>query len=138
MSPDDTICTDQGKRPDQRKTNSPSGIQGKTSENKEKGKDKIRRICASHPRKRRRKEVKKMTSRTENDVRNFNEAIDKCRRPVWLATADGTYYNMKSAPEHDAAMAMWINDTNDEMEIFTCSYEDEAVMTRFWNQMHAA
>lgn len=79
-----------------------------------------------------------MTSRTENDVRIFNEAIDKCRRPVWLATADGTYYNMKSAPEHDAAMAKWINDTNDEMEIFTCSYEDEAVMTRFWNQMHAA
>ena len=31
-----------------------------------------------------------------------------------------------------------IKDTNDEMEIFTCSYEDEAVMTRFWNQMHAA
>jgi len=113
-------------------------FKAKHPEKKKKGKDKIRRICASHPRKRRRKEVKKMTSRTENDVRNFNEAINKCRRPVWLATADGTYYNMKSAPEHDAAMAKWIKDTNDEMEIFTCSYEDEAVMTRFWNQMHAA
>jgi len=79
-----------------------------------------------------------MTTRTENDVRTFNEAIDKCRRPVWLASSDGTYYNMKSASEHDAAMAKWIKDTNDEMEIFTCSYEDEAVMTRFWNQMHAA
>ena len=53
-------------------------------------------------------------------------------------TSEGTYYNMKSAEEHDAAMALWIKDTNDEMEIFACSYEDEAVMTRFWNQMHAA
>ena len=54
------------------------------------------------------------------------------------AAGDGTYYNMKSAEEHDAAMALWIKDTNDEMEIFASSYEDEAVMTRFWNQMHAA
>ena len=45
---------------------------------------------------------------------------------------------MKSAEEHDAAMALWIKDTNDEMEIFACFYEDEAVMTRLWNQMHAA
>ena len=45
---------------------------------------------------------------------------------------------MKSAEEHDAAMALWIKDTNDEMEIFSCFYEDEAVMTRLWNQMHAA
>ena len=84
------------------------------------------------------KKEKTMTARTENDVRIFNEAIDKCRRPVWLASSDGTYYNMKSSSEHDAAMTKWIKDTNGEMEIFTCSYEDEAVMTRFWNQMHAA
>jgi hypothetical protein len=84
------------------------------------------------------KEEKTMTTRTENDVRTFNEAIDKCTRPVWLVSSEGTYYNMKSAEEHDAAMALWIKDSNDEMEIFACSYEDEAVMTRFWNQMHAA
>ena len=42
------------------------------------------------------------------------------------------------SPENIAAMALWIKDTNDEMEIFSCSCEDEAVMTRFWNQMHAA
>ena len=79
-----------------------------------------------------------MMTRTMNDVRTFNEAIAKCARPVWLVSSEGKYYNMKSAEEHDAAMAKWINDANDEMEIYTCSYEDEAVMTRFWNQMHAA
>ena len=45
---------------------------------------------------------------------------------------------MKSAEEHDAAMALWIKDINDETEIFASSYEDETVMTHFWNQMHAA
>ena len=79
-----------------------------------------------------------MRTRTENDVRNFNEAINKCTRPVWLVSSDGTYYNMKSAKEHDAAMAEWINDTNEEMEIFTNSREDEAVMMGFWKELHAA
>ena len=84
------------------------------------------------------KEEKTMKNRTENDVRNFNEAIDKCTRPVWLVSSDGTYYNMKSAEEHNVAMAKWINDVNDEMEIFTSTYEDEVVMIDFWRQFHAA
>ena len=84
------------------------------------------------------KEEKTMKNRTENDVREFNEAIAKCVRPVWLVSSEGKTYNMKSAEEHDEAMARWIKDTNDEMEIFTCTYEDEAVMMNFWRQQHAA
>lgn len=79
-----------------------------------------------------------MMTRTMNEVRTFNEAIAKCTRPVWLVTSEGKYYNMKSAAEHDAAIAKWINDTNDEMEIYTSSCEDEAVMMGFWKQLHAA
>lgn len=79
-----------------------------------------------------------MKNRTENDVREFNEAIAKCVRPVWLVSPEGKTYNMKSAEEHDEAMARWIKDTNDEMEIFTCGYEDETVMMNFWRQQHAA
>ena len=79
-----------------------------------------------------------MRTRTENDVRIFNEAIDKCTRPVWLVSSDGTTYNMKSAADHDTAMAKWVSDTNDEMELFASTYEDEAVMMGFWQMMHAA
>lgn len=79
-----------------------------------------------------------MRTRTEQDVRLFNDAIDKCTRPVWLASPDGMYYNMKSVREHYAAMAKWITDTNDEMEIFTCSFEDEAVIMNFLLQLRAA
>ncbi|MDO5133888.1 MAG: hypothetical protein Q4D81_13060 [Eubacteriales bacterium] len=79
-----------------------------------------------------------MKYKTENEVREFDTAINECRRPVWLVSADGTYFNMKSAEEHDAAMAKWINDVNDEMEIFASSREDEAILMGFWQHLHAA
>ena len=46
-----------------------------------------------------------MTTRTENEVRIFNEAINKCRMPVFLISSDGTEYNMKSADQNKAGMA---------------------------------
>ena len=72
-----------------------------------------------------------MTTRTQNDVRNFNEAINKCRMPVFLVSSDGTQYNMKSADQNAAGMARWIRDFSHEMEIFTCDLEDEMIMMRF-------
>ena len=56
-----------------------------------------------------------MTTRTQNEVRNFNEAISRCRMPVFLVSSDGTQYNMKSA----------------DQEIFTCDLEDEMIMMSF-------
>ena len=72
-----------------------------------------------------------MRTRTENDVRKFNEALDRCRRPVFLVSADGAQYNMKSANDYYTGMGRWINDSRGEMEIFTCGCEDEAVMMNF-------
>ena len=40
-----------------------------------------------------------MKTRTEKDVREFNEAIDKCSRPVWLVTPEGEQLNLKSTSE---------------------------------------
>ena len=72
-----------------------------------------------------------MTTRTQNEVRNFNEAINKCRMPVFLVSSDGTKYNMKSADQNAEGMARWIRDFSHEMEIFTCDLEDEMIMMRF-------
>ena len=72
-----------------------------------------------------------MTTRTENEVRNFNEAINKCRMPVFLVSSYGTEYNMESADQNKAGMDRWIKDRNNEMEIFTCDLEDEMIMMRF-------
>ena len=72
-----------------------------------------------------------MTNRTENEVRNFNEAINKCRMPVFLVSSDGTEYNMKSAAQNKAGMARWIKDRSNEMEIYTCDLEDEMIMMNY-------
>ena len=72
-----------------------------------------------------------MTTRTEREVRNFNEAINKCRMPVFLVSSDGTEYNMKSADQNKAGMARWIKDRNNDMEIYTCDLEDEMIMMRY-------
>ena len=82
-------------------------------------------------------EVETMRNRTENDVRKFSEALDRCRRPVFLVSADGTQYNMKSANDYYSGMGRWINDTRGEMEIFTSCFDDEAVMMDFYLKMSA-
>ena len=82
-------------------------------------------------------EVETMRNRTENDVRKFSEALDRCRRPVFLVSADGTQYNMKSGNDYYSGMGRWINDTRGEMEIFTSCFDDEAVMMDFYLKMSA-
>ena len=94
-------------------------------------------IDINNPERKSNKEVETMRTRTENDVRKFNEALDRCRRPVFLVSADGTQYNMKSANDYYAGMGRWINDSRGEMEIFTSGYEDEAVMMDFCLKMSA-
>ncbi len=78
-----------------------------------------------------------MRTRTQNEVKTFKEAIDKCRMPVLLVSPDGTQYNMKAEADYAAGIEKWIADRNDEMEIFTCALEDEAVMMNFCLKMAA-
>ena len=79
-----------------------------------------------------------MKYRTQNEVKKFEEALNECTRTVWLRSVSGKYYNLKSAKEHDAAMAEWVRDTDNETEIYTNSYEDEAVMMKFIRELKAA
>ena len=85
----------------------------------------------NHPQRKSKKEEKTMTTRTQKEVRNFNEAISRCRMPVFLVSSDGTQYNMKSADQNKAGMARWIKDYGNEMEIFTCDLQDEMIMMGF-------
>ena len=44
---------------------------------------------------------------------------------------------MKSANDYYAGMGRWINDSRDEMEIFTSCFEDAGVMMDFCLKMSA-
>ena len=85
----------------------------------------------NYPLRKSKKEEKTMTTRTQNDVKNFNEAISKCRMPVFLVSSDGTQYNMKSEEQNRVGMLRWARDFSHQMEIFTCDLEDEMIMMRY-------
>ena len=45
-----------------------------------------------------------MNIRTENDIREFNAALDKCTHSVWLMGPNDEVYNMKNEDEYIEGM----------------------------------
>ncbi len=81
-----------------------------------------------------------MLIRTEQDIIPFENAVKKCRRPVWLVSPDGEYYNLKNIQEFYLGIAKLLKDKHGEMEIFTSCFEDEKIMMDFYENhvRHAA
>ena len=78
-----------------------------------------------------------MKIRTENDVKEFNAALDKCTRTVWLIGPNDIAFNMKKENEYAEGLAMMMGKDADQFGIFTSTYEDEAVMMKFYNKLAA-
>jgi hypothetical protein len=80
------------------------------------------------------KEVFSMMIRTEKDVASFEEAVNSCRRTVWLVAPNGKQFNLKSVKERYDGIAMLLRDRFGEMEIFTSCPEDEMIMMEFYGK----
>ena len=82
-----------------------------------------------------------MNIRTENDIREFNAALDKCTHSVWLMGwlmgPNDEVYNMKNEDEYIEGMIRLTEGHDDQLGIFTDSYEDEVTMLKFFKQMAA-
>ena len=79
----------------------------------------------------------KMKIRTENEVKEFNAALDKCVSDVWLIGANDEHYNMKKEAEYARGLARIMGDEGDQLGIFTTSYEDEIIMMNICNKLAA-
>ena len=85
-----------------------------------------------------RQEVKNiMKIRTANDIKEFNVALDKCTHPVWLMGPNDECYNMKNEEEYIEGMIKLTEGHDDQLGIFTDSYDDEMTMLKFFKQMAA-
>ena len=62
----------------------------------------------------------------------FRNALDKCVCAVWLITPGGDRINMKTPGGQHEGISRLLKDEYDELELFTCSYEDEVEMMRFF------
>ena len=78
-----------------------------------------------------------MKIRTGNDIKEFNAALDKCTGSVWLIGADDEAYNMKNEEEYIEGIIRLAEDHDEQLGIFTTSYEDEMTMMNYLEQMAA-
>ena len=78
-----------------------------------------------------------MNIRTGNDIKEFNAALNKCTNPVWLMAPIDESYNMKNEDEYIEGMIRLAEDHDEQLGIFTTSYEDEMTMMRYFEKIAA-
>jgi len=73
-----------------------------------------------------------MKIRTNEEIRMFEDAINRCRKAVFLVTPDGRQYDMKTPSGFCQGMTMLLNAQDfAEPELFTTCFEDEMVMFEY-------
>ena len=78
-----------------------------------------------------------MNIRTGNDIKEFNAALNKCTNPVWLMDPIDESYKMKNEDEYIEGMIRLTEGHDEQLGIFTTSYEDEMTMMHFIEKMAA-
>ncbi len=78
-----------------------------------------------------------MNITTGNDIKAFNAALDKCTGEVWLMGPNDESYNMKNEEEYIEGMIRLTEEHDDQLGIFTTSYEDEMTMMKYFEQKAA-
>ena len=70
-----------------------------------------------------------MKIRTNNEVKEFEEMLDRCPDTVWAITPSGVEYNLKNTQERDQAISLMLKDNSpEEPELYAGSYENELVV----------
>ena len=134
QAPDGTIHTDQGKQPDRLKQQLPFKI---IRSKIRKQFERERKQAGDEPFHRQEVYIYIMKIRTANDIREFNAALTNCKNEVWLMGANDESYNMKNEDEYIEGMIRLTEGHDDQLGIFTDSYEDEVTMLKFFKQMAA-
>ena len=78
-----------------------------------------------------------MNIRTANDIKEFNAALDKCTNPVWLMGPNDEAFNMMDEEEYIEGIIRLAEDHDEQLGIFTTSYEDEMTMMKYFEQIAA-
>ena len=81
-----------------------------------------------------------MTIRNNEEKEMFENAIDNCRKTVWLVTPEGKQYDLKTSDGRNQGIAIMQSAKGyEEPELFTCCVEDEMRIFEFLNNcQHAA
>ncbi len=76
-----------------------------------------------------------MTIKTNEELRMFENAIDRCNDSLLLITPEGTEFDLKTPMGRHQGIASMLNQQGPlEPELFATSYEDEAVLINYIRQ----
>ena len=125
------MYTDQGKQPDQTKTR--TTIQNHPKEIRE---NQERKETDDEPFNRQ-EVLNIMKIRTASELKELNAALNKCTNPVWLMGPNDEAFNMMDEEEYIEGIIRLAEDHDDQLGIFTTSYEDEMTMMNFLEKMAA-
>ena len=78
-----------------------------------------------------------MKIRTANELKELNAALNKCTNEVWLMDPNDESFNMKNEDEYIEGIIRLTEGHDDQLGIFTTSYEDEMTMMNFLEKMAA-
>ena len=78
-----------------------------------------------------------MKIRTANELKELNAALNKCTNEVWLMGLNDESFNMKNEDEYIEGIIRLTEGHDDQLGIFTTSYEDEMTMMNFLEKMAA-
>ena len=78
-----------------------------------------------------------MKIRTANELKELNAALNKCTNEVWLIGPNDESFNMKNEDEYIEGIIRLTEGHDDQLGIFTTSYEDEMTMMNFLEKMAA-
>ena len=78
-----------------------------------------------------------MKIRSYRERKEFKAALDNCTNEVWLMGPNDESFNMKNEDEYIEGMIRLTEGHDDQLGIFTDSYDDEITMLKFFKQMAA-
>ena len=85
-----------------------------------------------------RKGVIQMKIRNNDELKLFEETLDRCEASVLVVTAQGEQYDLKDpAQRYIGITAMLQGEGLNEPELFTSSYKDEMIFFDYLNKVEA-
>lgn len=66
-------------------------------------------------------------------VKEFLQAVDECKRDIWLESPTGDKYNLKSEFSKYIAVGKLLEERGAELELFCASLDDEARVWKFFD-----
>ena len=68
------------------------------------------------------------------EIEKFKAAINACEGSVWLESAEGDKFNLKSELSKYVAIGALLGESGENLELFCSNREDEELFFRFFNE----